>query len=427
MEDTLTSLSRAYALILREERHKAVTRSREDHTEVAMAARTGGGRGRGSTYVDDQKDYEPPRCSFCNKWYHTEENCWEKLNINGKGRGRGRRGGRGGTRGGKNFNNSGHTVNAATTETDSSKKDLSTEEIDQLRSLLPPKAKDDINQGHQPIPETEQIDPIYEDNEKNLENTVLDDTETAEAEVEGESSDAHEEPRLGKGERQKFEPAWRKDYICKSTRVISTSKAHSSQTPSSSKGHATVFVAKFFGRAGLMSFISNVPLNQRPALFQSLLYEACGRTVNPVSGAVGLLWTGNWHVCQAAVETVLRGGTLGPIPEFLITAPPSPTSPDSDEVSEVVCPLPSRWKNNPFTPSPPRFSNSKRRRPAVDQKSEHLDLSLTPPPQRPGTPSFNSEESATTTTTACFDNYRYQAVATTAAVMVEPKLLELFL
>ncbi|KAL0332326.1 UNVERIFIED_CONTAM: LOB domain-containing protein 38 [Sesamum calycinum] len=66
-----------------------------------------------------------------------------------------------------------------------------------------------------------------------------------------------------------------------------------------------------------MSFISAVPENQRPALFQSLLFEAARRTVNPVNGAVGLLWTGNWHVCQAAVETVLRGGALKPIPEFM--------------------------------------------------------------------------------------------------------------
>ncbi|KAI3695604.1 hypothetical protein L1987_78602 [Smallanthus sonchifolius] len=79
---------------------------------------------------------------------------------------------------------------------------------------------------------------------------------------------------------------------------------------------ATVFVAKFFGRAGLMSFLSAVPRHQRPALFQSLLFEACGRTVNPVNGAVGLLWTGNWHVCQSAVETVLRGGTIHVMPEL---------------------------------------------------------------------------------------------------------------
>lgn len=81
---------------------------------------------------------------------------------------------------------------------------------------------------------------------------------------------------------------------------------------SESQGYATVFVAKFFGRAGLMGFISAVPDSQRPALFQSLLYEACGRTVNPVFGAVGLLWNGNWQVCQAAVDTVLKGGQLQP-------------------------------------------------------------------------------------------------------------------
>ncbi|KAJ4824533.1 hypothetical protein Tsubulata_037412 [Turnera subulata] len=82
------------------------------------------------------------------------------------------------------------------------------------------------------------------------------------------------------------------------------------------QANATVFVAKFFGRAGLMSSISSVPRNQRPSLFQSLLFEAVGRTVNPVSGAVGLLWTGNWHVCQTAVVTVLRGGTIDSLPEF---------------------------------------------------------------------------------------------------------------
>ncbi|EPS57743.1 hypothetical protein M569_17073, partial [Genlisea aurea] len=83
------------------------------------------------------------------------------------------------------------------------------------------------------------------------------------------------------------------------------------------QGHATVFVSKFFGRAGLMSFISAVPESKRAAVFQSLLFEAAGRTINPVNGAVGLLWTGNWPVCEAAVETVLRGGALKPIPPEL--------------------------------------------------------------------------------------------------------------
>ncbi|XP_071712137.1 LOB domain-containing protein 39-like [Rutidosis leptorrhynchoides] len=76
-----------------------------------------------------------------------------------------------------------------------------------------------------------------------------------------------------------------------------------------SKAHATLFVSKFFGRSDLISFISSVPSHKRNALFQSLLFEAVGRTVNPVNGAIGLLSTGNWHLCQAGVRTVLAGGT----------------------------------------------------------------------------------------------------------------------
>ncbi|CAL9166227.1 LOB domain-containing protein 37-like [Musa acuminata AAA Group] len=82
------------------------------------------------------------------------------------------------------------------------------------------------------------------------------------------------------------------------------------------QAHATAFVAKFFGRSTLLSFLSSVPLPRRPAAFRSLLYEACGRTINPVTGATGLLWTGNWHLCQAAVATVLGGGTIHPLPEL---------------------------------------------------------------------------------------------------------------
>ncbi|MBA0860184.1 hypothetical protein Goshw_014893 [Gossypium schwendimanii] len=179
------------------------------------------------------------------------------------------------------------------------------------------------------------------------------------------------------------------------------------------QGHATVFVAKFFGRAGLMSFISAVPESQRPALFQSLLFEACGRTVNPVNGAVGLLWTGNWHVCQAAVETVLRGGSLRSMPELM-----APT-PASDEASEATCT--DMWKLRETSTnlnSNCRFSNSRSRvspkRKRVEEEFKKLqpsdlDLGLTPSftgkrvtdNRRPGTPSMNSEESVTTT---CFES-----------------------
>jgi hypothetical protein len=59
-------------------------------------------------------------------------------------------------------------------------------------------------------------------------------------------------------------------------------------------------------------------LNYITAMFQSLMYEAVGRTINPVNGAVGMLWTGKWQFCQLGVEQVLRGsgGALTPLPDL---------------------------------------------------------------------------------------------------------------
>ncbi|XP_043709160.1 LOB domain-containing protein 41-like [Telopea speciosissima] len=77
-----------------------------------------------------------------------------------------------------------------------------------------------------------------------------------------------------------------------------------------SQAHATVFLAKFYGRAGLMNLINAGPEHLRPAIFRSLLYEACGRIVNPIYGSVGLLWSGSWQLCQSAVEAVLKGAPV---------------------------------------------------------------------------------------------------------------------
>ncbi|CAH8315492.1 unnamed protein product [Eruca vesicaria subsp. sativa] len=149
-----------------------------------------------------------------------------------------------------------------------------------------------------------------------------------------------------------------------------------------SQGHATLFVAKFFGRAGLMSFISAVPELNRPALFQSLLFEACGRTVNPVNGAVGMLWTGNWHVCQAAVETVLRGGTLRPISD-LHELPSLISSNESSKICTNHC---------LFSTSRSKLSTTEMKELPVNRKRSGLDLT------GPGSP---SEESVTT---SCSEN-----------------------
>ncbi|XP_010553917.1 PREDICTED: LOB domain-containing protein 41-like [Tarenaya hassleriana] len=76
------------------------------------------------------------------------------------------------------------------------------------------------------------------------------------------------------------------------------------------QANATVFLAKFYGRAGLLNLINAGPDHLRPEVFRSLLYEACGRIVNPINGSVGLLWSGNWHMCQAAVEAGMKGSPV---------------------------------------------------------------------------------------------------------------------
>ncbi|KAF3326673.1 LOB domain-containing protein 41-like protein [Carex littledalei] len=74
-----------------------------------------------------------------------------------------------------------------------------------------------------------------------------------------------------------------------------------------SQAHTTLFLAKFYGRTGLLNLIHAGPLHLRPAIYRSLLYESCGRIINPIFGSVGLLWSGRWHLCQEAVEAVLKG------------------------------------------------------------------------------------------------------------------------
>lgn len=141
------------------------------------------------------------------------------------------------------------------------------------------------------------------------------------------------------------------------------------------------------------------------AVFQSLLYEAAGRTINPVSGAVGLLGAGSWHLCQAAVETVLRGGAIGPLPELgAATGSGGLYGPHAGGGSKRA----GGWST---------FSTAKRVRkaaappPAEPEASCDLGLCLSPgsPPAaggrratcllRPGTPSMSSDDSVTTTTT----------------------------
>ncbi|CAM6084094.1 unnamed protein product [Calypogeia fissa] len=79
------------------------------------------------------------------------------------------------------------------------------------------------------------------------------------------------------------------------------------------QGNATVFLAKYFGRKRFFELLQDVTKDERPALFKSLLHEACGRTVNPVSGAIGLKTASKWHLCEEAVINVLTGGSLNQV------------------------------------------------------------------------------------------------------------------
>lgn len=84
-------------------------------------------------------------------------------------------------------------------------------------------------------------------------------------------------------------------------------------TSPEAQANATLFLAKFFGRTGLVNLINAAPQEFRAATFKSLLYEACGRIVNPVYGSMGLMWMGEWAQCEAAVDAVMMGSEISQI------------------------------------------------------------------------------------------------------------------
>lgn len=117
--------------------------------------------------------------------------------------------------------------------------------------------------------------------------------------------------------------------------------------------------------------------------------------MNPINGAVGLLSTGNWHICQAAVETVLRGGALRPITDL---------ESSSSECTDIF-----KLRDSSSTS---RSRVEKRRRPyETEMKMPDASLSLSQAfpankqviteKRRSETPSRISEESVTT---SCYES-----------------------
>jgi len=53
------------------------------------------------------------------------------------------------------------------------------------------------------------------------------------------------------------------------------------------QAHATLFVAKFFGRAALMSFLSSVPANQRSGMQCNPIYACMKNSYQGIYGING--------------------------------------------------------------------------------------------------------------------------------------------
>ncbi|XP_074305051.1 uncharacterized protein LOC141639978 [Silene latifolia] len=356
MEEPIPALSRVYGIILREERHKAIVRSKEDKTEeAAFSVRksqpsTRGGRAKYTGEVDDQEE----RCTYCNKWGHDEDDCWSKngllAHIISRGRGRGRTArGRGGAGRGDGRQqpwkaNAVYTNQGASTSANQGTNQgsvpgvevgLTREELQSLRALLQPTKENsekmtgkefqncwilDTGASHhmtdrsskKMIGAGKQHDGVYyyKGQEKQLacrveaqskeaftsrdvvfmehvypmqigdashykkhvtdlvdtagleqadysqlnsdgddedellsEEELTDDEEVVTGAGEGGAREvaASNTPsaveELGRGAREKFEPAWRKDYICTSTTVINTIEDNPRQSKSSRKEH----------------------------------------------------------------------------------------------------------------------------------------------------------------------------------------------
>ncbi|XP_020276643.1 uncharacterized protein LOC109850963 [Asparagus officinalis] len=90
--EPLPSLSRAYATITREERHRSIARGQEERVEgVALATQVAA---KGKNVVQNKQQYAEKYCSNCKKLGHEVSECFELISypswFNRKG-GRGRR------------------------------------------------------------------------------------------------------------------------------------------------------------------------------------------------------------------------------------------------------------------------------------------------------------------------------------------------
>ncbi|KAJ8455979.1 hypothetical protein OPV22_034895 [Ensete ventricosum] len=111
----------------------------------------------------------------------------------------------------------------------------------------------------------------------------------------------------------------------------------------------------FYGRAVLLNLIDAGPQHLRPAIFRSLLHEACDRIINPIYGAAGLLCNGTWQLCQAAVEAVLEGAPIvrAASASASASAPPGLRTYDIWHVTKTAANSRDRFKRTGFATKSP--------------------------------------------------------------------------
>ncbi|XP_044980014.1 LOB domain-containing protein 42-like [Hordeum vulgare subsp. vulgare] len=152
------------------------------------------------------------------------------------------------------------------------------------------------------------------------------------------------------------------------------------------QANATVFLAKFYGRAGLLNLLAaGTDAALRPALFRSLLYEACGRVANPVYGATGLFCMGRWEACQDAVQAVFEGRRIA-VQSEAVRHPGLVAAFDVRHVPKpMVVPAPpgplgvSRAGRTMFK----RASSSSTAKPTISSGAKHGDLDRAPSHEEP--------------------------------------------
>ncbi|GKV31953.1 hypothetical protein SLEP1_g40602 [Rubroshorea leprosula] len=118
--------------------------------------------------------------------------------------------------------------------------------------------------------------------------------------------------------------------------------------------------------------------------------------VNLVNDAVGLLWMGNWHVCQVAVEIVLLGGTLRPLSKLMVSPPAS------DETSEATWTNIRKLQETMNLNSNFRFTNSRSK---VSPKRKMEEEFKKPPPSdldRCLNPTFTAKEVTDRHSSQCY-------------------------